>query len=101
MYDDDDVGRSIEVNGTNYTTRAVTSLMVSTVMTGNQTTIATNRLPIPVQLVFVTEPVIQSIKLYFQLLQFLYYNRSAIFPGIHAAPTMTLMSGIIVFLSRI
>ena len=50
--------RSTEVNGTNYTTRAVTNLLVSQVVAGNETSRSSRKLSIPVQLVFVTEEVI-------------------------------------------
>jgi hypothetical protein len=49
--------RATEINGTNYTTRAVTNLLVSQVMAGNTRT-STTKLAIPVQLVFVTEEIV-------------------------------------------
>jgi uncharacterized FlaG/YvyC family protein len=48
---------SREVNGTNYTTRAVTNLLVSQVVAGNQTSTSSGKLATPVQLVFVTEEI--------------------------------------------
>ena len=49
--------RVSNVNGTNYTTRAVTQLLVSQVVVSNTSTEKSNPLSIPVQLVFVTEQV--------------------------------------------
>ena len=49
--------RVFEINGTNYTTRAVTQLIVGQVIVHNNTDTASNIQDIPVQLVFVTEQV--------------------------------------------